>query len=168
MFITYMSSGKDPFSDMDILRHFEHGHPVLEYISELGFDWPSTYITTCYESEIDNEKDWTKVGVLRYFGYKTGSYGLSAKERRKILNKVYYVNIPLNNFSKEYVKEWGEPDSSTRLRKMANALSSFCKNQKRKNNRLSASHFEADLKWLKKNYYKPPFRFKWPSAVFVR
>ena len=168
MFLTFMACGIDPFKDKEILYQFQSGHPVLEYFSDLGFDWPNTYVNGSSHGEILTEVEWEKIGVLKYYGYSVGGNGLRISERRLILDKVFHSTIPKGVWKYSYLKEWGEPKSSTRLKKMANSLASFCKNQKKRNHKLAASHYESDLEWLKKKYYKNSLRFKWPRANFIR
>jgi hypothetical protein len=48
-----------------------------------------------------------------------------------------------------------------RLKKMADSMSTFCKNQKLAGNEVAASHYEDDLDWLKQVYYTGRFRFRW-------
>jgi len=168
MFLSYLASGRDPFSNKEILYQFQSNHPVLEYFSELGFDWPSTYVINSSHAELLTDTEWETIGVLKYYGYQVGENGLRTYARRLILDKVFNSNLPNGVWKHSYTSQWGMPKSPTRLKKMSNSLASFCKNQKKRNNKLAASHYESDLEWLKKKYYKKSFRFKWPSAKFIR
>nr|ADI21942.1 hypothetical protein [uncultured nuHF2 cluster bacterium HF0130_29D04] len=67
----------------------------------------------------------------------------------------------------EYVAEWGDPGSALRLRKMAYSLSSFARQQKRKQNASQQAivKWETDLKYLRVNYYQSFAKdFNWPTV----
>lgn len=44
MMMAYLAGRRDPFDDEDVALKFGDGHPALEYLSGVRFDWPKTYI----------------------------------------------------------------------------------------------------------------------------
>lgn len=71
--------------------------------------------------------------------------------------------------SAAYMEEWGAPRSSTRLRKMANSISSFCAKHGSKDGHSEEpiAKWESDLLWLRENFYDPNPQFQrdwsWPA-----
>ena len=88
--------------------------------------------------------------------------------RRQILDACLSGELPpLNGL--QYLRDWGGPGSSGRLKKLAHELASFARNAKRKRSaNLSAAidDWEADLSYLYMTYYVRRFRFAWPRTVF--
>jgi hypothetical protein len=170
MFLAYILTGEDPFdSSRKLLDKFAWDHPALEYLSERGFDWPSAFATRG-EGDIEfDETPWPKVGLLKHMGYKVGKYGLKKeKQRQEILRKVYISsNLPLVK-SRSYMAEWGKARSCQRLQKMANSLATFCRNAKRRSKppKLAINHWETDLRWMYRNFYRRDHcNFSWPSTI---
>lgn len=65
----------------------------------------------------------------------------------------------------DYMAECGSSNSVERLKKIANIIASFARNAKRKQipPDKAMEYWESELEWLKSNYYRGSFRFKWPS-----
>jgi hypothetical protein len=166
MFLSYLLIGKDPFDESHkFLRRFAEGHPALEYLMNLGFDWPSTLITGEGTIETDNS-DWPQTGLLGYMGYKVGRSGIKdSAKRQKLLEKVYTSQLP-HVTSASYMAEWGTPRSCKRLQKMSNSLAAFCRNAKGREKPLlmAISHWEEDLNWLHEKFYRGRCSFSWPST----
>jgi hypothetical protein len=158
MFLSLLFTGEDPFdAPRNVLERFAEGHSALEYLADLGFDWPTTLVFGGGETEV--EADWPKIGPLKKMGYKVGAYGIQdAKKRHKILEKAFTGRLP-NVYSPAYMQDWGAPNSKQRLKKIADSIASFCSLQKRKKYppRLAIDHWEADLAWLYKKFYRGPF-----------
>ena len=165
MFLFYMYCGIDPYeSELSVLQLFTKEHSAFEYLFSYGFKWPSTLVIN-NSSQNDLIVNWPQKGFLGYLGYKVGKTGLSSEERIRILKKAFTNQLP-TELPSEYREEWGEPNSSRRLLKIANCIASFCRNNKKRNNRnyvTAIFDWEADLKWLKAQYYIPlNFNFSWP------
>ncbi|AYV22758.1 hypothetical protein [Vibrio mediterranei] len=130
-----------------------------------SFKWPSTYAIHT-ENNLP-EIQWPKVGMLNAVGYKVGSDGLSLVERTSTLKQVYGQTLPEVE-SRKYVSEWGEPFTEKRLRKLAYTIASLARNAKRRkrsNMQLAIEHWEADLNWLKLEYYIPmSHMWSWPNT----
>ncbi|WP_135444955.1 hypothetical protein [Vibrio tasmaniensis] len=128
-----------------------------------GFKWPSTL---AYESNGSiPEADWPQVGMLKGVGYSVGAKGLPIGKRHELLSNVMHQQLPYV-ISHTYRREWGEPSSTARLKKLANTIASLAKNSKRSpNNTLEAiSDWEEDLRWLKENYYRDgKYSWSWPN-----
>ena len=165
MFLTLLLTGNDPFdASNEVLQHYAEGHPALEYLADLGFDWPSTIVYGTGQNDI--EASWPQVGFLKYMGYKVGSSGIKdAARRREVLKRTFQNELPNVN-SRAYMEEWGSPNSSKRLQKIANSIAAFCSLNKRKDSpsELAISHWEEDLNWLHDNYYRGRFNFSWPNT----
>jgi hypothetical protein len=163
MFLSHWLSGRDPFDDREIAEAFGKGHSALQFLSECGFDWPSTFITS---GGGDLNIKAPTVGILRYLGHRVGESGLPSHSRQEVLEHAFTSKLPLIN-SVSYMREWGNPRSKERLRKIANSLAAFCQLQKRRGNAIAASDYEEDLEWLRRRFYSGRFSFKWPST-YVR
>ena len=163
MFLAYWASGRDPLDDVNVARAFGEAHPALGFLSNVGFDWPNIIVNRSGSGKFAAESE--KTGLLSYMGYRVGkTRGLPLNERREILEEIFGYNLPSADFSGQYMKEWGEPKSKERLEKMANSLASFCRNAKRRNNDVAVSNYEEDLEWLRENFYKGRFMFRWPQT----
>lgn len=68
-----------------------------------------------------------KEGVLSYVGYRVGRNGLSEGVRLQILNCVFHNTLPRVE-SPEYMEEWGTPETSERLQKLAESIAAFTRN----------------------------------------
>ena len=129
------------------------------------FDWPTTEARGGDGSlTLENVQ---KSGVLGQLDYHVGrTHGQPDAYRRRTLMKVFEKPIPLS--LKGFVpEEWGQPNSATRLRKMAYSIAAFTRSAKRKNLKSfedAIRHWETDLKYLHDHYYVGKFGFAWPST----
>lgn len=166
MLLSWILSAEDPFDESDeFLRHLAGDHPALEFLMDFGFDWPTTQVWM--GSGPSPDSDWPKIGLLRRMGYQVGkTAGRSPAERRQVLRRVFESNELPRVKSAAHMREWGGARSTIRLRKLANALSSFCKNQKRKERPSSKAidDWESDLAWAKREFYDGRFDFEWPGT----
>jgi hypothetical protein len=162
MFLSYWASGHDPFDLPDVVRRFGEGHPALEYLAGIGFDWPTTIVPG---GKGDFDEELPTVGVLKYFGYTVGRNGLEDDQRQEVLTHVFSSSLS-SSLPIEYLREWGNPKSKERLQKMANSIAAFCRNEKRKSNpsELAITDWESDLAWSKKTFYSGRFTFRWPTG----
>jgi hypothetical protein len=169
MFLAYWITGRDPFEDEDVARAFGEGHPALEYLSNVGFDWPSIYVNF-YSGDGGFAAELLKMGLLSQMGYRVGqTRGLRPVERRAILETVFKYELPNTNLPRWYVEEWGYPKSKERLKKMADSLAAFCRREKKRNHNVAASDYEEDLKWLStKNSIVGGFDFDGLKSIYSR
>ncbi len=167
MFLSFMAKGQDVFGGpKSLISQFGVGHYALEYLTNLGFDWPSTNVILGDGPFPDDP--WPQIGLLKFMGYRVGHSGIQkAKKRRDILRKVFTSVLP-NVYSPSYMSKWGNPKTSARLKKMAISIASFCKSNKRRKNpkpyALAIAHRESDLKWLYETFYRGRYTFMWPST----
>lgn len=129
------------------------------------FKWPSTETNKGNGLfEISGVPD---VGMLAYMEYRVGrTNGQPLGVRRAILDRVVIGTLPLYG-SIQYYDQWGAPNSAARLKKLAETISAFTRNAKRRGEeRLvdAISEWEADLRYLHKAYYLPRFAFGWPNT----
>lgn len=141
---------------------------ILDRLLELAqeyFRWPS--IKAMPGNEPISSTTWPSTGLLSYLGYHVGKPALPAIKRREILDQAYQDILPTVN-NPIYMSEWGPPKSSVRLKKIAESLAAFCRNQKRKNSDHSKStaitDWESDLAYLKHKYYNNVYNFQWPRT----
>jgi hypothetical protein len=134
--------------------------PADEY-----FRWPSTDVATARNAGGSFEAQGE--GMLSYLEYHVGrSHDLAPKVRRAILERVFSGKLPAV-FPKGYMDQWGEPQTSRRLHKMAECIAAFARNFKRRDDdRLDQAirEWEADLTWLYDEFYVGHFRFAWPTT----
>ena len=168
MFLAYLVTDKDPYDDCELLKGFGDGHPVFDYLSEWGFDWPHTRIVpgrSIMGTVNSDPASWPSVGLLKYLGYSVGANGVSRSKRQIILRDAFIHSVP-NVQSLDYMAGWGLPSSNTRLLKLANSIASFAKNAKRRTSphEEAIQDWESDLAWLKETFYHGRYRFSWPST----
>jgi outer membrane biosynthesis protein TonB len=127
------------------------------------FVWPSTDARSGAGGI--GEIGWVEEGVLRFVGYSVSKQAdLTLSKRQAILRRVFRMTVP--PFEKPaYLREWGDPDTPARLRKMAESIASFArlaKGQSRADKRLSVDRWEADLAMLREEFYVG--QFGWPDT----
>ena len=170
-----LAAGGDPFElgDRTLLLNLAKGHPALDYLTKSGFDWPSAALAGDGGGVLVVE-GWVKHGLLRSLGYTVGHSGLGESERRPILEEAMTKTLKpgtIGDYTTEYLRQWGQPSSKVRLRRTAKAMATFVRLKKGMSNaesyKTAINHWEADLAWLKRKYYRPSMRFRWPST-YVR
>lgn len=167
MLVCYLATGEDPLlADEERLAQLTAGHTGLEYLAGWGFPWPSTIVEfSGAGSPLDLDRPET--GWLGHLGYSVRSGGPGERARRAILVDALTASLPRRSFSEAYVLEWGRPGSRDRLRKLANTLAALCRNARRRSADMDdpIARWEADLAWLKVQYYDKRHRFPWPRTV---
>jgi hypothetical protein len=168
LFVAGILTTHDPFSlPVEMLMKFAEGHPVLEYLMESGFEWP----------EINLEEDYGEPAYLLGFaggvdesplaclGYHVGmSSKLDVKMRRKLLEMAFKEQIPSVG-DEDYMAEWGRPNHSKRLWRIAHHIKREASKRKSINSmRYACMHWKSDSEWLKKQFYTNRMRFKWPDV----
>ena len=137
----------------------------LAFNSDEYFDWPSTRAGRSRKGVGDI--DWAAEGFLSYLGYHVGeSSDLTDHARRAILRRTFRMVLPPLE-SPEYVRSWGQPSSSPRLKKMADSLASFARSAKRRsssNFATAIAEWEGDLAMLRDEFYVAKFGFGWPQV----
>jgi hypothetical protein len=129
MFLAYIATGIDPYSRKEkLVKAFGDGHPALQFLAGIGFDWPTTHVVLGPGVGFDVERP--TVGFLRAMGYTVGRNGRSRSERRRVLRRIYGAPVPAN-FDANYRAEWGQPSTCARLKKMANTIATLCRSPRR-------------------------------------
>jgi hypothetical protein len=168
LLIIYLLTGIDPLrqlSDKQIHAWIEF-HPVLKELSkgDDDFIWPTivggggggggTII-------IGNPKS-----PLTTMGYIVGNYSnLFTTERHKILENIFSGKIEFpDDYSTAEKRAWGQPQTSTRLKKIAQHIVRNIRIRKsNKSYKKAVKEWTEDLSWLKKSLAPKTRRFKWPN-----
>lgn len=110
---------------------------------------------------------WPEEGLLGFMGYHVGyTNGVATPIRRELLIRVFAGQLPPFD-SPSYMREWAQPGTALRLKKMADEIATFTRNAKR-NRSVDLSNaigdWEDDLRFLYEKYYVGHFHFAWPST----
>jgi len=143
---------------------------IIDLLTEvpMGFEWPSTDVQeeSSAASELFDAQEWPQVGMLKHFGYTVGDHGLSANQRRGVLDEVF-ISSPLPQLNHGgYTEAWGDARSAVRLQKIADSIAAFARAQKRKSSPAwqAIEDWESDLSYLFETYYRGHFGFPWPMT----
>jgi hypothetical protein len=161
----------DPSKRMDndaalrIVEAVENAWDALELANDDYFKWPST--ETGNRTSGTAIPEMQKDGMLSYLEYHVGKTAdIPAAVRHSILARVFEGKLP-RVFPLDYMRQWGEPKTSARLRKMAESIASCTRSAKRRDeDRLDEAirQWEQDLEFLYQRYYVGRFGFGWPST----
>lgn len=159
------SKRTDHVAAVRIIEAVENAWDALEIANDDYFKWPSTEPGKRMAGTIIAEMQ--KDGMLSYLEYHVGKTAdISAPVRHSILERVFEGKLP-RVFPLDYMRQWGEPKTSARLRKMAESIASFTRSAKRRDeDRLDEAirQWEQDLEFLYHRYYVGRFGFGWPST----
>lgn len=159
------SKRMDHDAALRIVEAVENAWDALEIAKDDYFKWPSTETgnRTLGAATPEMQKD----GMLSYLEYHVGKTAdIPAAVRHSILARVFEGKLP-RVFPLDYMRQWGEPKTSARLRKMAESIASFTRSAKRRDeDRLDEAirQWEQDLEFLYHRYYVGRFSFGWPST----
>lgn len=136
----------------------------LQELSADSFAWPTTNVGRSTGSALLTSH-MRPEGMLKACGYRVGHSGLRSIERQRLLCDLYLEPLPAA-ITTDYDLEWGMPQSSRRLQKLANTIAALARNAKRRGPQLELAvhHWEADLTYLKVKFYVGRYDFKWPST----
>lgn len=114
-----------------------------------------------------NRCEWRPHGMLSYLEYRVGELQPTPRgDRWCILEYAFECHLPPLN-DRDYLSEWGEPQTTQRLSKMANTLAALTRNAKRRDTVSFAraiDDWEHDLVLLRDRYYADFFHFGWPET----
>lgn len=166
MFLALLASGNDPLDSPNIATVFGEEHPALQYIQDWGFDWPNAKQPVVFGSSGAIEADdWKIESFLKFMGYTAGAKGRDRNARRAALRMAFLEN-PSYVPDAQYLRVWGEPESATRLRKIAERLEiNINLRIDVPKMREAVSHWREDLAWLKAEFYDGRYTFPWPSPT---
>ena len=168
MFLGYLAKQEDPFlGGEDVLAAFRAGHEGLEFVSQGWPGWVQAFVgpnrsSPSTRSAFDFE---VEESPLRVMGYTVGQQGEQEETRHEILRRAFSEHLPIVG-SSGYMQQWGEPASAQRLKKIADNLSTYCRNARNRANppQEAISDWESDLEWLRVEYYHGHMQFHWPST----
>lgn len=165
MFLAFVAARSDPFQHgRDVLEQYGKGHPALQYLADMGFDWLTTLVFPGAGHLPDD--DWPDESPLKRLGYHVGRNAPSQNARRELLALAFTSPLP-QVISPQYMEKWGRPDSKERLYQIATHLAAMCRNFKGRSTgsyQTAIRHYQNDLAWLKDTYYRGRFTFEWPST----
>ena len=180
LFLSYLFTGEDPLLHLsqeasDAWLEF---HPVLRELfrdDDFEFSWPAS-TDEGDEEEADEPFDEREEVIqleqgdspLALMGYKVGRVrGLPDNQRRAILRSAFEGEIPdaagQDNIE-EYMKQWGRPNTSRRLWRIARHLKAQI-NLRKPNQSMAQAIVEwrRDMDWLQQELYPMiAFKFRWP------
>lgn len=165
LFVLLLAMQVDPLdiADPEALLKLVHGHPVFEYLFIQEFPWPETSFEDGPPATVGEGFDGEDASSPLYkMGYSVAQQtALSPSQRHDVLEKTYAeVTLPWC-ISDEYMEDWGMENSRKRLRRIAWHLHLMTKRFRR--HKEAVARWESDLDWLRRTYYKPIHRFRWPS-----
>lgn len=112
---------------------------------------------------------WQSSGLLSILGYSVGIKGKSELIRREILSSIVKQDVIPKHLREDYRRKWGDPNSLTRLLKLARTIAALCRNAKASPNNYSKAilDWESDLAFLKNSYFYDFLNLnkeEWPST----
>ena len=153
--------GIDPLDseDRDPLFRIVENHPAFDFLLGQEFPWPEYQPGT-------GGGEFTQSGVdhspLFELGYSVAkNRALSIQERRSCLADAMTSDDLPRVLSDEYMEEWGEASSRKRLHRIAWHIRMCTRTHNQHDE--AVGKWDADLLWLKNNYYRPFMRFTWPK-----
>jgi hypothetical protein len=169
MLLLAIALGRDPLEECDfdqLVSLFASDHSALQYLIESGFEWPN--VGTGDLEDTPSREGWgVKESPLHLMGYHVGrSSDLTTRERHRILKSAYegpLISIPIRS----YMREWGRPKTARRLWRMAHHVAHLANSQGR-GKKIAGTHWAQDLRWMKKELFRPWMKFKWPSTRVPR
>lgn len=165
MFLAYAASGRDPFGQgREVVEGYGRGHPALQHLTTLGFDWPTTLV---YQGTgAPAGEDGPDESPLRRLGYRLGRDAPAPGKRRQLLEVAFTSPLPQVG-APQYMEKWGQPGTARRLRRVASRVASLGRaswDGAGPAGRGSAEQAEDDLAWLEETYRREDFDFAWPSV----
>ncbi|MDO9478480.1 MAG: hypothetical protein Q7L07_17365 [Pseudohongiella sp.] len=152
------------FDDFEGENPFECDCPDAEVTQESPWRWP---VISDQAGSKPMEGDFAPFSALKMFGYTVGkTQGWDKKRREAFLTDFMEQKLP-KEVATTFGNEYGEPMSTTRLRKVANVIANNC-GLRIKSDKVKYAHaiadWKSDLQFLKVNYYeKKGLKFMpWP------
>lgn len=165
LFILLLAMQADPLevAEPEPLKMFVEGHPVFEYLFNQEFPWPETAFEDGPPATVGEGFDSDEASSPLYrMGYSVAQQlGLTPSARHDVLVETYQEETLPWCISDDYMEDWGPSSSRKRLRRIAWHLHLMTKRFRR--HAEAVSRWESDLDWLKKRFYKPIHRFRWPT-----
>jgi hypothetical protein len=168
MFLLSLAVNRDMLVELDAaaLEAIAADHPALKFLAESELEWPSRIVPTLpAEFRPMDAEGRVDASPLHVMGYTVGkTNGRPAGERHRVLSQAYEGEIPWVD-SERYMQDWGRPRTRRRLWRMANHLGWLARSWKRMpSHRVAVTDWVSDLSHLKRSYYRPWMRFRWPEV----
>ncbi len=146
----------------------DHIRERLAQISPESLTWPDTAILARLQA-LSQDQYWYKQGLLSFMGYRAANREISGEQRRKLLDYVFHKDIPRVRDA-TYMREWDQPQTAERLKKLAGNLAAFANAAANKRSVDMSRPIEAwqeDLQYLKRSYCDRQFNdvFSWPPKI---
>lgn len=168
MFLLSLAANRDMLDEFSAaqLETIANHHPALKFLSESELEWPRRIVPVLPSEfrpfDADGRVDASPLHVMGYAVGKT--HGRPASERHRLLSQAFEGNIPWVD-SEQYMSDWGRPRTRRRLWRIANHLGWLARSWKRlPSHRVAVTDWVSDLTHLKRSYYRPWMRFKWPEV----
>ena len=153
--------------------------PVLS--GKPSWDWPVIYDPPTASKGGAFNADFRQYSALKMFGYAVGNKGRDEgwiqRKRQQFLSDFMEMSLP-PIVAKTFGDQYGEPMSTTRLRKVANVIASNASNFARRRDPsydLAIGDWEADLSFLEREHYhgnglkfEPWPKVEWDKASIVQ
>ena len=145
-----------------------HGtpNPGLPSDRETAVEWPAG-AKVPKERALNVDHFYFKESVLSFLGYHVGANGAELQVRRSILRYAYLGDLPRVK-SPDHMQEWGDPQTSLRLRAIVytiyRGMENGVKRNGKSNMRFAIQGWKEDLQWLKAKFFdgRHCSSFKWP------
>jgi hypothetical protein len=147
----------------------EESREPIRLIDESGyFKWPEIGE---WKNSSTGENFYTGAeseGILGKIGYSVRVDGPTERSRRTLLSRFFEgaISTP-QGLPEEYVRDWGIPLSSQRLKKMAYSIAWFIRQRKsyERPHYGAIEKWQSDLDYLRSKFYEDfRSRFDWPET----
>jgi hypothetical protein len=167
LFIALLAMQADPFeiAPKESLLEFVRDHPLFNYLFVQEFPWPDSTYDDAPPATISDGFDREDTSSPLYIlGYSVAQQkGLMPSARRNLLSHALSTDALPWCVSDEYMDDWGPAGTRRRLRRIAWHLNMLARRSKKiTSHKEAVAKWGSDLAWLKK-FYKPLYRFRWPS-----
>lgn len=123
------------------------------------FEFPTrSVVYSRRQAYATDERTWREAGILSLSGYRVGkTRGLRPDQRRRILNWLVLKDDLRDVEDRDYAAEWGEPQTSERLKKIVDSIATFARDRKDdpRDYRMAIEHWKDDLEYLRRTFYLP-------------
>jgi hypothetical protein len=169
LFVVGLILNQDPYDALDqaAIDAVAAQHPAIQFLLDRDFAWPTGGDTDADGWQPDrralDQIDWAKESVLKLMGYSVRAGGPDIQTRREVLKQTFESTSLPGLRDPRHARQWGASRSSQRLNTMAEFLRwliSFQGVDKPE----ARERWQADLEWLKTEFYEPTMRFEWPIS----
>ena len=147
-------------NDNDLLILFNNAHNILDKSSSSDAEAVIDKIQKVWRERLQLAKKGKykattpSIGMLKSFQYAVGNDGLSQKKRQKILDTIFYSDLPVIG-SPAYTIEWGEKKSKERYFKLVRTIKSLLSSATSSNRdgwEKAVIEWREDLQYIEKKF----------------